>query len=548
MEKIYLNRSPDFHEKVDLFLSGFAKTVFSKNFAHEFAKDIYKKNYTVPSPYSDGKAAIIAGSYVESARDGVFGNFLLFQDESSRKKFILMQRMRFISCIILLDENTVIFPSPSDDDERTLEISENLSENLPQTPHECVFSGIIFGGHGRPYHQIYDQLPLFYEFSNITRNKLLIHRTRSFFSAADFGFNASNWMPPKGTPEWGGRFYLLASRIFDAKKKQSLIEAADLVRARNSRLRFSDELAGFRAWRRSYDPVIWMGVCDLKPRWTSSIDAVKLSISRIRKEFPRAGFVFDGMTAPASADTHRFRDKYCLKEQEKLANIIEEMDLQSSHFNVMGCAASVKIHAAGHCDYFVSNAGTDAVWMALFHRKPGLVHCANKGRSTVNRNYIHPKSTFIPEHKVQDIDDGKVWHWMDYNIDPAYFADMAVSGLKKALKISDGTKLIQRGEADGFSTYGIFREENSLELYIPPGKYTSKIDIYPNNDETTDLSLIVRQDDEAFLVNPDRNGEFLFDLDRESRIFFDVKIRSDCDFEFHGFSLARVDDIVTPLA
>ncbi|WP_152523474.1 hypothetical protein [Sphingobium baderi] len=544
MERIYLNKSPDFLDNQDEYLGKFIKFIFSNDSAYEVARDFCTDKYTIRSPYSDGTASVVAGGYTESSKDGVFGNFLLLQDEITGKRFAIMQRMRFASCVILPDHNVIISPSPSDDDDRALRISMGLLNNISDAPYgSCSFGGIIFGSHGRPYHQIYDQLPLFCEFSKITRGKLLVHRPRSFFSPEDFGFDAGEWHPPKGEAEWGEKFYLLASRIFSIKKKYPLLEAVDLIRARNSRLQFADEMAGFREWRRSHHPIVWLGVCDLKPRWTSSIEAIKLTISKLKNAFPRIGFVFDGMTAPAAANNHKFRQKHCAGEYEKLNDIVDEMSLETSHFSVMGSPASTKIHIAAYCDYFVSNAGTDAVWPALFHRKPGLTHCANKGRSTVNRSYIHPKSILIPEDRVQDIEQGKVWHWADYRIDPIYFSDIVLSGLRNAVETGENTKLISLGECGrDLARYAILNGQEVLERELEAGKYISRLDIYSKSDLSCDFSAHIKGEDHEIPCTRDKNGEFLFEVKRDSRVHFDIRVRSGFDFEFHGLSLCKIED------
>jgi len=457
-----------------------AKTVFSKAFPKQFLEMAAAGRCEVPSPFSGKAAGMIAGRYEEGAADGVYGNFLLFRDEAGLD-FILLQRLRFTVCLIIPALNLVVHEGIGSEEEEIIQASESHiyeTSSVPASNAKC--RGLLIGGYRRPYHQVYDELPLLSWALDNLNLPAFVNRRRSYFPEECFGPTVRTI--ELSAPEnqgWKPDVLLLPGRSTGGNRGwrpdgEDTIHGVARVTQTLGRRPPTPSALKFGAWAAGHFPIIWIGVCDMKQRWIDPLSAISELITSIKSEFPDAGFVFDGRTALIREKPESVIKRHSADEAALVDKLKSSLQIASASFSLVGCHALDKIQVAEFVDFFVTNVGTDSVWCALFHRKPGLVHYAPEAWKDLRIRAFHPLTVRVPNSIITAGDNSAVSHRMSYALNSSRFAALALDAIKRTLLLTPYCKMV-RGEEGRMIVSDA--SGTPLQFFLDPGRYQLRIDL-----------------------------------------------------------------------
>lgn len=527
----------------------FFNRIFSVEYAKFCIKNVGKLGFKMISPYSEGGGIILSAFYKDTSKDGVFGNFVLLSDTVTEKRYIILQRVNFVSAVVFPEENLFVQYRNSPDDVAVIEAAINNLKLLPSRKDSPArFLGFLFGAHGRPYHQIHDFLPLYCHAIIETNSSLKLIKNKSFISPEQINKKAEWIILDKKIQAWNDSFFLLTGSVFEnsEEKRFELYNAFEFLN-KFTNLIEHDSKKNFDTWKSKHDPVVWIGVCAQKSRFINSIKAISAALTNILSEYPSAGFVVDGLTAPYGFSEDLFSKKKCHGEIDSFDILTEITGNPSAFFSLIGKHTSLKNYVARRVDFYIGNAGTDSVWPCAAQRKPGLAHSSNSMRKHVHRGYVHPRTFLFPSELTEDIETGLVFHHVKYKVDVEKFADLSLKTLKSCLKYFKESEILPIGENEvnqyllgcerKEAVYYKIIDKGSSKVILNPGAYTIKIDLV--HGLGADVKYILWNRNLGAVVHEFKvsSQDFFLDANIELELIVEFKDIGVFAFNFHGVTI-----------
>lgn len=351
------------------------------------------------------------------------------------------------------------------------------------------FQGFLFGGHVRPYHQVYDCSLTFNELCLKSNRKKIINSDISFFPARLFPGDVETWNVMRLSRKDKG-FFLLSCRDGLAKEKQ--------LRAFFKRVQ---DFAGLEKERLQVNPgyinpqgklVIWLGTNFMKRSFVEQEEFFDFFIQRVLQLSSNVLFVVDGVTATLGQNKKQLQDNNLVQEKRFVERLITKHNLKGKLVSLIGERAIDKLAYASFADFFVTNALTDSMWCSAFFRKPGVLHYSPLALSEALITQRHYKAYFIPKNMISsERKKGKPSPWADYSINPSELSTLCFDGLNSALCLQHFAISTQNGDVveEGasillapnepllFSNLGIKDSSDLPSIACENGKYEVKFDV-----------------------------------------------------------------------
>lgn len=150
---------------------------------------------------------------------------------------------------------------------------------------------------------------------------------------------------------------------------------------------------------------IWIGIAGGEKRvWKEELDGLVAVIEWFSDRFAGCQFVFDGWTATSNSS------EIDLKNIEKhngiLRQIIGRSGLDQNTFkSTIGSQVFNKVALANQCDFFVTCAGTPALWPSFICKVPGVVHNNTQMINTAFKTVNYANVMKVPDDMILDIRD-----------------------------------------------------------------------------------------------------------------------------------------------
>lgn len=367
---------------------------------------------SLPSVFSDvGFAVCVKNLFSEHTN--IFGvcNYLKFVDDD--KCFYIIQHHSFLAAIVIPDLGVMIFWQ-SIFSKRCNEVLSDLSgfsqKDMNKKPAKLL--GFV-NGYSRPYHYFYDRLPYALElneefpevpFHDVAGGCYLSLSNRSPVSIEELNQKSFE----------SGGVYLIPSK---SGRRASGVESSRRILTFCNQSAFKDDSNPSEATSDlSTKFVVWIGLCSEKRKWPEREDVVARIVNYISSRKDDAVFLFDGMTSTVEDDIEVFRREKCGKDLESLATVLQGVDVPVDYIDLIGAGARRKILMSQFVDIFFTGALTDSMWPAHFGRKKGLAYSARIASTVI---HDHPRTCFIPDSMVMDLDDGNEnWARKGYSISP----------------------------------------------------------------------------------------------------------------------------------
>lgn len=168
---------------------------------------------------------------------------------------------------------------------------------------------------------------------------------------------------------------------------------------------------GEKAW-------IWIGLSGVEKRiWLEEKEGIKSFIELVTAKFGDCFFVFDGWTSTVhggAGDAEQI-----LKHQNIFNEMAPFLNLADNQYvTIFGSQILKKIAYARVCDYFISPAGTPALWPSGFCKVPGVVHNSTQMINFVDYTLDLPSVTKLPVSYITDIGAGPKdrWDYINYSV------------------------------------------------------------------------------------------------------------------------------------
>ena len=244
---------------------------------------------------------------------------------------------------------------------------------------------------------------------------------------------------------------------FHYRLSENNISEEFVLHLKNSACTMYSDVLNIQSSRRHF----WIGISGgEKRRWLEEEDSLVRTILLIKSQVNNPVFVFEGWTLtnyPTDSDRVQIA-----KFEEMLKSISFRASLDSSDMvNLIGSQILLKIYYSMQCDFFISCAGTPAMWPSRICQLPGVVHNSTRMINRVD-NTLHLDGVVkIPNSYITDINeqgDNIRWDRYSYSISAENFIsvsfplfkreDFNIAGFRDAYP-----KLIDFGKIGGKSLY-----------------------------------------------------------------------------------------------
>ena len=451
---------------------------------------------TVPSPFTGNRSPVIASMLVRN-HAGTGGNFLICRDRD--EIFFVLQRNVFALAAVSFVRGTVLscddLTSPV---KKTIEMLAgrigDIRGKLRQAAVEPLpFRGILVGDHSRPYHQIYDRLPLFYRILDLGLPVPVAVDALSFFSLEQLVCSSRVKLAPAPEADCVSGIYVSMGN--EGRADLRMAGVIQYIPKAAARIAASEDVsAEAKEWAECHSPILWVGLSTMKRDWPERLEFAKRIVSEIQARYANAGILLDGVTMPASD----LKIKQIAESVQREQRIVDEIcsSAQSDRiFSLVGRRAVDKVFMAKNSDFFVANGMTDSVYPACFWRKPGIAHTSHAAYKETVRQHYHPKSYILRVPQSQELDTKKGQGksaWKGYNLPANYLKDLTLSGLEWALRLQpygileleseERECLLERLESVGINRecrlYKLADESGkSAALPFARGRYDLKVDV-----------------------------------------------------------------------
>ena len=300
-------------------------------------------------------------------------------------------------------------------------------------------------GYSRPYHFLYDQVPIV----QYLVNHGLLKKDRDFYcfegfdlaSASDFLDGKKNlWL--SGDEEINRKIAETGRIIFKLginfqrgpvhSEKILLINASDRNLIECSEKKYANHVTVSALAK--HDFVLWIGITGQKRAWVEQVEGSIKIIDYIAKTYSNPCIVIDGWTSCVSPNAQD--QKEVENDMQIFRAIRAGVDEKINFYNLIGAVLLEKIAVAQKIDFFVANAMTGSMNVARVCGKPGVGHSSKVGYGISTSAHIHPR-TFLPDPSIViDIPDEKnsSADYCSYSMDVDVFLEFFKNSLKSTLK------------------------------------------------------------------------------------------------------------------
>lgn len=310
------------------------------------------------------------------------------------------------------------------------------------------FSKDVLGymyGFARPYHFLYDQVPIF---QYLTEHDL-IKKDRSFYcfkgfdlaAAPDFlNVKKNYWLSDeeeinREIAETGKVVFKLGINFQKGpvnSEKILLINASNRNLIECSEKKYANHVNVSALAK--HDFVLWIGITGQKRAWVEQVEGSIKIIEHIVKTYSNPCIVIDGWTSCVSPNA---QDQKEIENDMQIFRAIRAgIDEKVDFYNLIGAELLEKIAVAQKVDFFVANAMTGSMNVARVCGKPGVGHSSKVGYGISTSEHIHPR-TFLPDSSiVTDIPDEKNSRpdYCSYSMDVDVFLQFFKRSLASALE------------------------------------------------------------------------------------------------------------------
>lgn len=389
-------------------------------------------------PYIFGgvNAEIIANFFLDTI------NFILVRDNGF--EYIYIQNVSSLDGVYFPCTNDLVILGHTSADHVQL-ILKFLSQNIIQ---KIEFNKDVLGymwGFGRPYHFLYDQVPIF----QYLEKHDLLKKDREFYCFKGFDFaSASDFLDGKESfllsdhgeinqkiAETGRIIFKLGINFQRGPVRSDqilLINASDRSLIEYSEEKYAKHAAV--AALANHDFVLWIGITGQKRAWVEQVEASIKIINHIVQAYANPCIVIDGWTSCVSPNA---KDQKEAENDMKIFRAIRAgVDEKINFYNLIGAVLLEKIAVAQKIDFFVANAMTGSMNVARVCGKPGVGHSSKVGYGISTSDHIHPR-TFLPDPSIViDIPDEKNSRadYCSYSMDVDVFLEFFKNSLKSTLK------------------------------------------------------------------------------------------------------------------
>lgn len=270
----------------------------------------------------------------------------------------------------------------------------------------------------RPYHVVADELTAAHYFLRKCRRNYLI----AFLNRASFieeGFLNSIALEDKNVQSFASDKVLFSSYKRLGNKDDWSNEYCEwLLKCANDM--YSQEIKNLSG--NVY--LFWIGISGGEKRsWLEERQSLEAIVNYVKKNHPECKFVFDGWTSPVRLGDS---DKENIENHQKiLQDLVKRCNLSDEcYLSVIGDQVLKKVAFSNLCQFFISCAGTPALWPSKICRKPGVVHNSVQMIHRVD-NTMHLKNVVkVPDSFITDKTEDMLvnrWDYVSYSIPTEHF-------------------------------------------------------------------------------------------------------------------------------
>jgi len=170
----------------------------------------------------------------------------------------------------------------------------------------------------------------------------------------------------------------------------------------------------------------WIGISGSEKRvWLEEREAICGFVRLCKEKYQNCYFIFEGWTSSS------VENKADLLQEEAhtafLNDVLRHVDLdENEYISIVGAQVFKKLAFAAKCDFFISSAGTPAIWPSTFCQIPGVVHNSTQMIDKLDSVLFLENVVKVPLDIISDVGVGEKdrWDYVNYSIQPDRFLDV----------------------------------------------------------------------------------------------------------------------------